>query len=80
MPLADKLMPSQSDMLKAESTFLSALVEAGTDKLEMLLADDFLLADLSGGIMSKAVLIQVVGKVRRNGEFNLTSHRAVARV
>ena len=54
-------MPTQSEVMKAESTFFAALVEVRTEELEMLLADDFLLADLSGGIMSKAALIQAVG-------------------
>ncbi len=47
--------------MKAESTFFGALVEVRTDELELLVADDFLLADLSGGIMSKDALIQAVG-------------------
>jgi hypothetical protein len=54
-------MASQSDVLKAESAFFSALVKARIDELERLLTDDFSLADLSGGLMSKAALIQAVG-------------------
>ena len=54
-------MASQLDVLKAESTFFSALVKSRTDELERLLTDDFSLADLSGGLMSKAALIQAVG-------------------
>jgi hypothetical protein len=54
-------MASQSDVLKAESTFFGALVGTRVDELEKLLTEDFSLADLSGGLMSKAALIQAVG-------------------
>ena len=39
-------MASKSDVLKAESTFFSALVKVRLDELERLLTDDFSLADL----------------------------------
>ncbi len=61
LTVADGPMPSQSEVMKAESAFFGALVEGRTDELELLLADDFLLADLSGGIMSKDALIHAVG-------------------
>ncbi len=54
-------MPTQSEVMKAESAFFRALIEVRTDELEMLLNDDFLLADLRGGVMPKAALIQSVG-------------------
>ncbi len=47
--------------MKAESALFGAFVEVRPDELGMLLADDFLLAYLSGGIMSKTALIQAVG-------------------
>jgi hypothetical protein len=60
------MMRSPVDVLRVEKSFFDALVRAHAGELDRLLADDFSLADLSGGIMSKAALIEAVcsGKLR----------------
>ena len=59
-------MGGPADVLSVENSFYKALVRAHAGELERLLADDFSLADLSGGLMSKAALIEAVcsGKLR----------------
>ena len=59
-------MGNPAEVLKVEGSFYDALVRAQAGELERLLADDFSLADLSGGLMSKAALIEAVcsGKLR----------------
>ena len=54
-------MANESDVLRAENVFFTALVEARTDVLDRLLEDDFTLADLRGGLIPKAALMQAVG-------------------
>jgi hypothetical protein len=54
------MMTNESDVLQAERFFFTALIGAKIDELKSLLADDFTLADLGGGLMSKAVLLQAV--------------------
>jgi Domain of unknown function (DUF4440) len=60
------MMRSPADVLRAEKSFFDALVRPQAGGLDRLLADDFSLADLSGGLMSKAALIEAVfsGKLR----------------
>ncbi|MGE5326804.1 MAG: nuclear transport factor 2 family protein [Deltaproteobacteria bacterium] len=54
-------MENQSDVLQAENTFFTGLVEARVNELDKLLADDFTLADLRGNLVPKAALLEVVG-------------------
>jgi hypothetical protein len=60
------MMGSPADVLSVEKSFYEALVRAHAGELGRLLADDFSLADLSGGLMSKESLIDAVcsGKLR----------------
>ena len=44
-------MGNPAEVLKVEGSFYDALVRAQAGELERLLADDFSLADLSGGLM-----------------------------
>ena len=57
-------MPIHADVLKAEKAFFDALVGAQTGDLDDLLTDDFTLADLGGGLMSKGELTEAV-RLRR---------------
>ncbi len=54
-------MGKEAEVLRAEGIFFGALVQAQVDDLDSLLAGDFSLADLGGGLMSKAALIEAVG-------------------
>ena len=53
-------MKTTTDVLRAEKAFFDALVGSQADELERLLARDFSLADLSGGLLSKAALVDAV--------------------
>ncbi|MFB3922008.1 MAG: nuclear transport factor 2 family protein [Terriglobia bacterium] len=59
-------MGSTGEVLRVEGAFFGALVQAQAAELDNLLAEDFSLADLSGGILSKAALTDAVrsGKLR----------------
>ncbi len=54
-------MATQTEVLRAENAFFTALIEARVDDLEKLLDDEFTLADLRGNLVPKAGLLQVVG-------------------
>lgn len=54
-------MRTQEEILQLDKTFFSALMRAETGVLDSILAEDFSLADLGGGLMSKASLTQAVG-------------------
>jgi hypothetical protein len=60
------MMNRQAEILRIEGVFFNALVGVQVGQLEELLTDDFLLADLSGGLMSKAALIDAIrsGRLR----------------
>jgi Domain of unknown function (DUF4440) len=51
-------MPTYEDVLSTERAFFDALIGAKADDLDGLLTDDFSLADLSGGLMSKMTLTE----------------------
>ena len=55
-PFSVRRIGSHADVLTAEGNFFGALVRAQADELDTLLTDDFSLADLRGGLMSKASL------------------------
>jgi len=59
-------MSIQAEVLRIEGVFFGALVGAQAGKLDSLLTEDFSLADLSGGLMSKVALMDAVlsGKLR----------------
>jgi ketosteroid isomerase-like protein len=55
-------MDEASDPRAAERVFFTALVEAGLEALDRVLADDFLLIDVMGGAeITKAALLAVLG-------------------
>ena len=55
-------MDEASDPRAAERAFFNALVEAGVEALDRVLADDFLLIDVMGGAeITKAALLAVLG-------------------
>jgi hypothetical protein len=53
-------MASTLDVLQAEKHFFDALVRGRTAELELLLTEDFSLCDLSGQLLTKLVLIQII--------------------
>ena len=55
-------MDEASDPLAAERAFFTALVEAGLEALDRVLADDFLLIDvMRGAEITRAALLAVLG-------------------
>jgi hypothetical protein len=55
-------METASDPLAAEREFFTALVEAGLEALDRVLADDFMLIDvMRGAEITKAALLAVIG-------------------
>lgn len=53
-------MGSHAEVLRADAAFFGALVRAQAGELDTLLTDDFSLADLSGGLLSKVALTEAV--------------------
>jgi Domain of unknown function (DUF4440) len=60
------MMDRQAEILRMEGVFFNALVGVQVGRLDELLTDDFSLADLSGGLMSKSALIDAIrsGRLR----------------
>jgi catechol 2,3-dioxygenase-like lactoylglutathione lyase family enzyme len=65
-PFSGQPMGTDAEVLRADAVFFGALVRAQVGELDTLLTDDFSLADLSGGLMSKVSLADSIrsGKLR----------------
>ncbi len=76
-PFSVRRIGSLAEVLRAEGAFFGALVRAQVDELDTLLTDDFSLADLSGGLMSKASLTDSIRSGRLRFDAIETVERSV---